>query len=527
MTKKTEDGNEITVDEDVESPGCGWFGRNPLQALLIFATLGLGVGVGLSFWRPETEDEQWTKDIIVRWLGLLGDIFIRALKCLVIPLVFFNIILATVEMLSMGKASSIGWKTIGAYFLTTGFASVFGAISTIIWSRFYTSEDLPVVGPPLIQLGCNAVGSFLVESLDGSVSCTSNILSSENADFVINDLSGTFATTASATSTTLSLSETFYQGVFYKVISSNIVESFATGDLLAVVFFACIFGVALGNMAMKQKRTTLLSVVEECDMVLIQMILWVILLTPFAVFSLIAGRLAKDENLANSLANVGFLFAATLTGMVMHSIAVHFVLFSVLTKNNPFTFLSHLIPAMTMAFACSSSVATLPVTSQCVEKSGKVSKSVANFVLPLGSTINMDGTAIYIPAACVWLAAVNGMTPNPAQYFILIILGTVGSAGAAPVPSASLVLIITAYNTVFNQTGTPAGFSFILAIDWLVDSFRTVLNVTGDAVVSAIISASAEGMESKEEPPTLDHRALEISTTGTGIDPEDDKFISH
>jgi Na+/H+-dicarboxylate symporter len=113
----------------------------------------------------------------------------------------------------------------------------------------------------------------------------------------------------------------------------------------------------------------------------------------------------------------------------------------------------------------------------------------------MGATINMDGGAIYFPCACIWLAILNGMEPNFGNYILLIVLATVGSAGTAPVPSASLVLIITAYNTVFGTTGTPDGFSFILAIDWFMDRCRTVINVTGDAVVTALVahSASLEG----------------------------------
>mmetsp|Transcript_9766 Transcript_9766/g.9420 ORF Transcript_9766/g.9420 Transcript_9766/m.9420 type:complete len:235 (-) Transcript_9766:449-1153(-) len=231
------------------------------------------------------------------------------------------------------------------------------------------------------------------------------------------------------------------------------------------------------------------------------MIVWVIKLTPFAVFSLLVKRLGNDRNLEESFANIGYLFAATIVGMIMHVIITHLIIFPFVTKINPLKYLSHMTPAFAMAFASSSSAATLPVTMKCVESTGRVPSNIARFVLPLGATINMDGTAIYIPAACIWMAKLNGITPNAAQYIVLIILGTVGSAGAAPVPSASLVLIITAYNTVFNESGVPEGFAFILAIDWLVDSFRTMLNVTGDSVVSVIVThyANLETTKDSEE----------------------------
>ena len=111
----------------------------------------------------------------------------------------------------------------------------------------------------------------------------------------------------------------------------------------------------------------------------------------------------------------------------------------------------------------------------------------------------MDGGAIYFPCACIWLAVLNGITPDPSSYILLIIIATIGSAGTAPVPSASLVLIITAYNTVFNATGTPDGFEFILAIDWFMDRLRTTLNVTGDTVVCGLVAALSHYEEAEEE----------------------------
>jgi len=141
------------------------------------------------------------------------------------------------------------------------------------------------------------------------------------------------------------------------------------------------------------------------------------------------------------------------------------------------------------ALSCASSAATPPATLSCAKATKQVPDDIRIFVCPLGSTINMDGSAIYFPTACIWLAILNGIEPDAGAYILLIILSTIGSAGAAPVPSSGLVLVITAYNTVFNTTGTPNGFEFIVAIDWFLDRCITALNVTGDTVVCGIISA--------------------------------------
>eukprot|EP00980_Cylindrotheca_fusiformis_P000393 scaffold98_cov78-Cylindrotheca_fusiformis.AAC.2 len=191
-----------------------------------------------------------------------------------------------------------------------------------------------------------------------------------------------------------------------------------------------------------------------------------------------------------------------MAGMFVHVFFVYTGIFYFITRDNPFGFLKFVLPAQTTAFACASSAATMPVSLACAEASGRVPKPIARFVIPLGATINMDGSAIYFPCACVWLAVLNGLTPTFANYIMLAILSTIGSAGTAPVPSAGLVMVLTAYNSVFNTTGVPDGFEFVVAIDWFLDRLQTVVNVTGDNVVAASISH----MVSLEESDTTSRR---------------------
>lgn len=207
--------------------------------------------------------------------------------------------------------------------------------------------------------------------------------------------------------------------------------------------------------------------------------------------------------MAGAFENVGYLVMATSIAMILQVFVVYLGMFAVITKSNPFEYLKHIVPAQVMAFACASSAATIPVTLKSVEATGKVPKAIASFVVPLGATVNMDGGAIYFPCACIWLAVQNGADVNIGSYLLLVIIATIGSAGTAPVPSASLVLIITAYNTVFNTTGTPDGFSFILAIDWFMDRLRTTMNVTGDAVVAGMVAHLCP-MEGLEDTDSLD-----------------------
>jgi len=223
----------------------------------------------------------------------------------------------------------------------------------------------------------------------------------------------------------------------------------------------------------------------------------------------------------DSFTNVGYLVVATLIAMLLQFAIVHCLLFWFITKSNPIEYIRYMFPAQTMAFACASSAATIPMTLRCVQSTGRVPAPIARFVVPLGATVNMDGGAIYFPCACIWLAILNGIEPDIASYFLLVIISTIGSAGTAPVPSASLVLIITAYNTVFNTTGIPEGFSFILAIDWFMDRCRTVVNVTGDTVVCGMVShlcpveealAMEHGMQGEKAIENIDEMSSEEET---------------
>ena len=168
--------------------------------------------------------------------------------------------------------------------------------------------------------------------------------------------------------------------------------------------------------------------------------------------------------MADAFENVGYLVIATILAMLFHYFFTYVGCYLFFTRTNPFTYLRHLVPAQTMAFACASSAATIPMTLKCVKSTGIVPDAVGRFVVPLGATVNMDGGAIYFPCASIWLAILNGIEVNASHYILLVIISTIGSVGTAPVPSASLVLIITAYNTVFNTTGTPDGFEYIFAI---------------------------------------------------------------
>ena len=437
------------------------------------------------------------------------DLFLRCLKAIVLPIVFVNVIIAVVDMMMVGAAGGIGGKTVGLYLSTTLMAGIFGVIFSATFSRWFAEGDIDSSTPLLfdnshyVTLECHGSDDkFLAQSSDGSILCTSD-LSGENNNILwnINDVNNTFGGQESIHGSDgveivdMSLSDVIYEGVFEKLITDNIFVSFYEGNFAAIVVLAVALGVAAAKVIARTKtalqhptETLFMRLLVEIDQILGVIMVWIIGCTPFAVLSMITAAIGGESDLPNLFKNVGLLVACTLLAFLSHYLITYCGGYYLFTRKNPFAYLQCIVPAQLMAVACSSSAATIPVTIKSVLSTGIVPETIARFVVPLGATVNMDGTAIYFPVACVWLAVYNGISPNVANYILLVIISTFGSMGAAPVPNAGLALIITTYNTVFGTHGTPLGFSFIFAIDWLMDRGCTALNVTGDSIVCGIIA---------------------------------------
>lgn len=384
QNKQVEDQGET----EAPSTGCGILGRYPVLSVLAFAACGIGLGIGLSFWNPENPQD---KETLLDWIGLIGEMFIRALKAIVLPLVFVNVILSVVDMVTVGGAGSVGWKTIGLYLLTTLLASILGLISIVSFSSLFEEGSFADPGKGKIQLACDENGTYMAHSSDGSISCSANLTEDMSNYFYITDVDGTFVSKSSGPKNDLSLSDTIYDGVFRKLITSNIFESFVEANFAAVVLFAICMGAALASTmkkkGMSEHDSIFVRFLKELDGILLTLINWVIMITPFAVMSLIANAIGKQDDLKASFENVGYLVAATAVAMIAHVCLTYVGLYVILTKKNPFKYLENMLPAQTTAFACASSAATIPVTLQCVKNSGEVPDTIAKFVIPVSKKV--------------------------------------------------------------------------------------------------------------------------------------------
>lgn len=502
--EEVEGGNVEEVEENKRccTRFCAIMDAYPVSFVIGSAAIGIGLGIGLSFWNPEDPSGKITA---IMWIGLLGDLFIRALKCVVLPLVFVSIAVSVMDMLSMGGAGLIVGSTIGLYVVTTICAALIGVVTSLIFSGFYdvVPQYSEVMPDPHVQIGCgtelNADGTathYLRLNNEGIFECSDVVVGSNNT-FLLFDVNGYFQQSMNAAGpVNLSLGESIYQGLFMQMIGVNMFGLFVDENFLGVIILGAGFGVALTRLSrntpegVSWSRILTIQLLEELMEVFMLFILWIIKITPFAIISLIAAAIGRQNDIGTVMEQLGYLMAAIMIGFMMQIILVYSGLYASMVRKNPFNYLRQLTPAWLFAFACASSAATIPISIDTVVSTGEVSDGVARFVIPLGSSVNMDGGAVRIICNTIWLAYQNGIVPTAGDYILLVMCSTLGSMGAAPVPNASLVLVITSYATVFGATsdgGPPAGLAYLFAIEWLMDRFSTITNITGDMTVSAII----------------------------------------
>ncbi len=368
----------------------------------------------------------------------LGDIFMRLLKMVIVPLILTSIITGVAGIGDSRSLGRLGSKTF-LYYITTSFLAI--AVGLTL-----TNVIQPGVGMQAAQ-----EVTISPEDLEspGSV-----------ADILM------------------------------RIIPLNPVAAAAEGDILGIIFFAIIFGFAITRLPEKQSKTllTFFQAAFEAMMALTQAI---IRLAPIGVFGLISKAVASMG--FGLFQAVGKYMLTILLGLSFHFLVVLPILFYLLTRRNPLDHYRAMAAVMAMAFSGSSSSATLPLTLDAVEKKAGVSNKVSSFVLPMGATINMDGTALYECAGVLFIAQALGIPLGFGQQVVVVLTALLASIGAAGIPSAGLVMIFIVLEAV--GITTPAAYALVgimLAVDRPLDMFRTVVNVTSDSI-GAVVIAHSEG----------------------------------
>jgi Na+/H+-dicarboxylate symporter len=412
----------------------------------ILISLGLGLAYGvvaaLNGWGEFTAN----------WIAPFGAIFLRLLLVVAVPLVLASLITGVASLSDLSKLSRIGGKTIALYLATTLVALVIGL--TLV-NLIRPGDSVP-----------ETLRTRLAETYQADVTARETAAEGTRARGPLQPL--------------------------VDLVPENVVGAASDNrNMLNVVFVALLVGAAL-ILVPEEKARPLLDFFESLDAVIIKIVEFVIAFAPLGVFALIAGTVtsvAGDDpsNIGQLLAALGLYCFTALLGMLVHVAVTYPLLLKLFTPLKMRHFFPGVVPAQLVAFSTSSSAATLPVTMKNAQRNLGVSEEVASFVLPLGATINMDGTALYQAVAAVFIAQALGIPLDLGAQVTIVMMALLASIGTAAVPSAGVVMLVI----ILEAIGIPTeGVALILGVDRIIDMTRTTANVTGDATVAAVVAAS-------------------------------------
>lgn len=394
-------------------------------------------------------------EFTVDYVQPIGTIFINLLKLIAVPLVLASLVVGVTNLNDVAKLSRMGGKTVAIYIVTTILAITIGL--TVV-NIMQPGDFLPPETQE--QLMSNYQGN-----IEGSAQSAQEVIERSPMTFFVDIVPENFFASASD-----------------------------NGNMLQVVFVAILLGIGLIQIP-TEKSKSLVNFFDSLNEVIIKIVDMIMMIAPYGVFALMAGvivELAGDDisQALNLLGALGWYCVAVLVGLLLHLTLVYSSLFKIFSKMKLRDFFRAIRPAMLLGFSTSSSSATLPVTMERVEKNVGVDEEVSSFVLPIGATINMDGTSLYQAVAAVFIAQALGLDLSIAQQLTIVFTATLASIGSAGVPGAGIIMLVI----VLQAIQVPVeGIGLILGVDRILDMCRTAVNITGDAAVSVAV-AHTEGL---------------------------------
>ncbi len=416
-----------------------------IRKLPLWATIFIGMGLGI-LWGLISVWTGWEK-FTTNWIAPWGRIFLNLLKLIAVPLIFVSLVKGISSLTDITKLSRIGYKTILIYIMTTVFAT---SVGLVLVNAIKPGDLFPAEQQEHYR-----------EKFGGEIQ-----LREESAREIKDQ-------------TPLHFIE--------DMVPENIVS--AAGDnanMLQVIFFAILFAIAL--VLIPGERTKVVKdFFDGLNEVILKIVDIIMQFAPVGVFALMAALVVDYSGDADIFSALGMYMVTVVVGLFLLIIGFYPILVRLFARIPGFRFLKGILPAQLVAFTTSSSAATLPVTMKQVTGELGVSKSIANFVLPVGVTINMDGTSCYQAIAAVFIAQVFGIDLTLGQQLTIVLTATLASIGSPGIPSGSIVMLII----VLNSVGLPVeGLALILGVDRPLDMLRTVVNITGDSTVSSIVARS-------------------------------------
>ena len=434
------------------------------------------------------------------YINPFGNIFINLLKMIAVPLVLFSIISGIISLKDITQLGRMGIKTLCLYLVTTLFSVSLGLVYVNI-VKPGENQSLEIRTEKRIEYEIWLSENPHVERVD-DINFLSDPNFSEKIAEVRARIKGEEITGWVADKVNKRAKEKTKGplSALEDVFSSNIFRSLTDSKMLQIIFFGILFGAVL-SMIPKEKAKPVMGLVEGLNEVFVKMVMVIMKAMPFFVFALMAGQIVKaagsDPNKFTELMKFYLWYGGVvIAGLVTMAFIFYPIIVKIFTGLGFRKFLRSVKDAQITAFSTSSSVATLPVTMGCLENNLKVSKSTTSFVLPIGATVNMDGTSLYQGIAVVALAQFHMVDLSILQQLIIVGTATLASIGAAAIPSAGLILMMVVLESVGLN---PLWIAIIFPIDRILDMCRTVVNVTGDASVAAIIAYSENEINSVDD----------------------------
>ena len=391
------------------------------------------------------------KGVVTDWIKPFGTIFINLLKLIAVPLILASLIKGISDLKDISKIKTMGFRTMVIYMLTTVVAIVIG---------------LGIVN--VVKPGAG-MSAETIEKIKSKYETSSGVVDKLAKASAQNDAGPLQA--------------------LVDIFPSNIFQSLGNASMLQIIFFALFVGISL-LLIPEKKAKPLMDFFDSLNEVVMKMVDLIMLFAPYAVFALLANVIIAFDDTEILLKLL--VYALCVVAGLLLMIGFYLILVSVYVKKSPLWFLKKISPAQLLAFSTSSSAATLPVTMERVEEHLGVDKEVSGFVLPVGATINMDGTSLYQAIAAVFIMQViwpEGLTFS--NQLIIVATALLASIGSAAVPSAGMVMLVIVLESIgFPEELLPIGLALIFAVDRPLDMMRTTVNVTGDATVSMIIAKS-------------------------------------
>ncbi|KYN00025.1 Excitatory amino acid transporter 3 [Cyphomyrmex costatus] len=456
--------------------------------LIIVTLIGVIIGMSCGLSLKNYSGRTWSQRDIM-YIKFLGELFLRVVNCLILPLVTSSIVSATSNLT---KSGSIGLMAL-CYYLTTTTIGI--TLCVVLVQTIRPGElmrDKETISTPIstktfmtvdtiLDMFRNLVPENLVHA---SMYQYQTILEQPaNASAALVNFMSVLYRLVSSVRIKLNLKYCFsYLRKYICRIKMHIYESIFGTNVLGLVFYSLLIGLAIGKIGEQGKPLS--NFFTSLADVTMKIMKWVTLLAPVGVTFLIAGRMLEIDDFSDIISHLGFYILTVFLGLILQGFVILPLLHWIITRRSPYKIISKLGPSFAVAIGTSSSTATVPYTIQCLADLG-INPKITNFIIPIGAAINMDGIALYETIGAIFIIQLRGLQFSLLKIIIISITCTVSCVGAAGIPSGGYMMLIM----VLNSIGVPIeDVSLIIAVDWFIDRFRTTINIIGDALGASIIS---------------------------------------